>query len=188
MSLPGGPPGLCCVFNDYQIVTLCQGHDGIHVGWPPAEMHWHERPGAGRDTRLGADWIKSIRMWIDIGKDRYSTNFQRCCGRRDKSIARHDDFVPKPHASSGEGQLERHCTVGHGNAMRSFLIRRKLSLKMTHFVALLRSPAATLHHNLDRLNFLLVPEGPTRKGSVTYRFSSYYCQMCHKRPLFSSSA
>src|SRR5215510_7339482 len=94
MSLPGGPPGLCCVFNDYEIVTPCQGHDGFHVCWPPAEMHRQERPGAGCDTCLGADWIKSIRMWIDIGKDRYSTNFQRGCSRRDKRIARHDDFVP----------------------------------------------------------------------------------------------
>jgi hypothetical protein len=126
-------------------------------------------------------------MWIDIGKDRYSTNFQRCCSRRDKSITRHDDFVPEPYTSSGEGQLERHRAISHGNTMRSFLIRRKLSLKMTYFVALLRSPAATLNHSLDCLNFLLVPERPTRKGSAPYRFSSCYCQMRHKRPLFSSS-
>src|SRR5262245_59862988 len=137
-------------------MTLCKGHNGLHVGWPPAEMHWQERPGARRNTRLGAGWIKSIRMWIDIGKDRYSTNFQRCCGRRYKSIARHDDFVPEPYTSSGEGQLERHRAISHGNTKRSFLIRRKLSLKMTYFVALLRSPAATLNHSLDCLNFLLV--------------------------------
>ena len=178
-SLPGGPPRLRRVFDDHKIMTLGQGHDSLHVCWPTSEMHWQERSSAGRNTRLGASWIKSIRVWINIGKDRYSPDLQRCRGRRDKSIPRHDNFVPQPHTGCGEGQLERHRAIGDGNAMRGFLIRRELGLKTTHFATLLRSPAATLNHSLDRLDFFMVPERPARKGGAPYRFSSCYRQMRH---------
>jgi hypothetical protein len=82
---------------------------------------------------------------------------------------------PNPHPRGGEG----HCAIGDGNPLDGLLICRNLGLKAVHLRPLLGSPAATFDHSLNRVDFLLVLDGPAWKGCPPDRFSPCNCQMLY---------
>ena len=100
----------------------------MHLAWRAPHVHRHDRLGALRDLELGVHRVQSQGL-IDFRQHRHRPDRHHGPCRSDPCIGWYDDFIPRPHAQSGQPANERRGTGAHRYRMAGSQVPRECPLK-----------------------------------------------------------
>ena len=104
--VPGAAVRVRHVLNHGQSVPLGDGQDGLHVAAHPAEVHGHDRAGAGGDGGLDGRRGDVVGLGIDVGKDRDEARVQDGRHAGEEGDGRDDDLGAALQAEGLQGDLK----------------------------------------------------------------------------------
>ena len=104
IAAPGRAQALGVVFHKVQAVFFSPGHQSIHVGALPKQMHHHHRLRPGRSGALGGSRIKLERRGVDVRKNGGSPNLRDDLRRSNEREVGNDDLISGAHTERAQGQ------------------------------------------------------------------------------------
>ena len=104
--------------------------DGIHLAAHARVMHWHHRPGAGRDQAFQLPFVQIQCVGPDVGKDDFRAAQGKRVGRGHEGERRHDDFIAGLDVQQQGAHFERVGAGGgdHGLGHAERLFEKRLAL------------------------------------------------------------
>ena len=112
-SAPLGAEGFAGVFDDPQVVSARDVHDGVHVRGPPEDVHRQDGPRPGCDPALDRRRIEVERHRVDVHEHRDRVDEQGAIGRRDEAERRRDDLVARPKVERLHREVQRGRSAAH---------------------------------------------------------------------------
>ena len=81
------------VLHEVKAVRLRPGHEGVHVGALPEEVHRDDGFGSGRSGALGRGGVEVESAWVDVCENGGGADFSHDFGRGDEGEVGDDDLV-----------------------------------------------------------------------------------------------
>src|SRR5215471_994488 len=95
------------ILDDYELVTLSNGHDGVHLAADSGVMHRHNRLRSRRYRRLNLGFVDIERVGTNIDKNRHTSSQHDGVGRRYKGERWHYYFVAGAYVGEDGSHLQR---------------------------------------------------------------------------------
>ena len=86
---------LCSIFNNFQIIFLCNFHNPVHLTCNTGIVDRNDCPCFVSDCLFNKIFVNIHRIWSDIYKYDFCTTEHKGISRRNKGIRRHDYFVSR---------------------------------------------------------------------------------------------
>src|ERR1700688_2210783 len=103
----GGAMGLARVFNQVDVVSLCDFLQSVEIGTLPVKMHGQKSSSTRRNSGFHLRRIHVIGNWIDVYKYRARTDCADCLRCSNESVWNSNNFVPRTDAQSQQNELQR---------------------------------------------------------------------------------
>ena len=110
-ALVHGTEALGVVFNEAQPMLLGPGHEGVHVGALPEEVHHDDGLRAGGSGALGRGGVEVEGVGVDVCEDGGGADFGHDFGRGDEGKVGDDDLVAWADTERAQGEVQGVCAV-----------------------------------------------------------------------------
>ena len=84
---------LRAIFDDPEIVLLCNRHDLIHVSWLTAKMNWNNSDSRFRDLSFDQTRVDIEAIFLGIAKNNTTSRLRDRLRSRDPGMRRGNYFV-----------------------------------------------------------------------------------------------
>lgn len=121
--------GLGGVFDDVEIVLLCNGFDGVHISALTIDMDRDDDGGFVGDGLLYAVGVHAVGLWVDVDHDRNATRMNDGFKRGEERMGGDDGFETGFEIEGFDGEREGIGTVGTGKPVVGVAIRCEILLE-----------------------------------------------------------
>ena len=136
-----------------------QGLEGPHIRRVAPDVHGHNGRRSRGDTPGRILGVQVKGVGVNIGKDRRSASVHHRRRAGHEGVGRHDDLVPPFDAQGCQGGVERHCPVGHGQAILGVVVTGKILFEPLDGLRS-HTPLIVFNHLFESLKQSWQPWGP----------------------------